>query len=411
MRLPRLHAAPLRLIPLFAGLCLVLAASLPAAAQNPFAPRVTVNDRVITEFEVQQRALFLRLFNTPGDLEEEAINRLIEERLQLEEARRMGVRITAEQIRDGMEEFAARAELTAEEFVEAVGEAGIAPESFMDFVEAGLAWREVMRMRFGGRINITDVEVDRALSLTAQRGGTRVLLSEVVLPDTPETAAQAREIAAQVAQITSFGAFADAARRYSAAESAAGGGQLDWLPLANLPDAIQPILLRMQPGQVTPPIPAGGAIVLFQLRGIDDGAALPPASIAVEYARALVPGAGTAEAEAEVARLRARADTCRDLAALLRTPGEEAFVFETRPLSEVPTDVAIELAKLDENEISTNLRQGNAVVVLMLCARTPGGELRPSRSNMRERLTDRRFSALSDALMAELMAAAEIRRP
>lgn len=406
-----LRLPPLRLLPVVALLCLIVAGTLPAAAQNLFAPRMVVNDRVITEFEVQQRAQFLRLFNTPGDLEEEAINRLIEERLQLEEARRMGIRIAPDQIRQGMEEFAARAELTAEEFVQAVGEVGIAPESFMDFVEAGLAWREVMRMRYGGRITVTEAEVDRALSLTAQRGGIRVLLSEIVLPDTPETAAEVRRIAAEVSQITSIGAFADAARRFSAAESAARGGQLDWVPLANLPEALQPMLLRMQPGQVTPPIPAGGAIVIFQLRGIQEGEALPPTAISVEYARALVPGAGTAAAEAEVARLRARADTCRDLAGLLRTAGEDAFAFEVRPLSEVPTDIALELARLDENEISTNLRQGGAVVVLMLCARTPGGELRPSREDMRERLTSQRFAALSDALMAELRAAADIRQP
>ena len=44
----------------------------PAMAQD-FSPRLYVNDRVITEYEVAQRVLFLQALRSPGNLEEEAL--------------------------------------------------------------------------------------------------------------------------------------------------------------------------------------------------------------------------------------------------------------------------------------------------------------------------------------------------
>lgn len=400
----------MRLTALIASICLALGAALPAAAQNPFAPRVVVNDRVITNYEVSQRALFLELFNTPGDLQEEALERLIEERLQLFAAERMGIRPGEEAIEAGMAEFAARAEMSTEEFVQAIGEIGVAEESFREFVTAGVAWREVVRQRFGGRVNITGAEVDRAMSMTAFRGSVRVLLSEIILPAVPEFVEQSRELAAQITQIRSIDAFADAAREYSAADSAGRGGRIDWVPLENLPDEVRPMLLAMQPGEVTPPIPTGNAIILFQLRGVERSDTLPPESIAVEYARAIIPGTG-AEAQSEIARLRDGADTCRDLAGMIPAQPEERFEFVNTSLAQVPADVALELAKLDEWEISTNLRQGDATVLLMLCARTPGSDLRPSRQQMDERLTNERVERLAQGYLEELRANAHIRFP
>jgi len=400
-----------RLTPFIAAFFLALAAALPAAAQNPFAPRMIVNDRVITNFEVQQRALFLELFNTPGDLQAEALNRLVDERLQLIAAERLGLRPTPEQIAEGMAEFASRVDLSTDEFLNAIGQAGVAEESFVDFVTAGVAWREVVRRRFGGRVNVSDADIDRAMSLTSQRGAVRVLLSEIVLPNTPEFAAESRELAGQIARITGFDAFADAARRFSVAESGQRGGQIDWVPLENLPEPIQPILLQLQPGQVSPPIPLQNALILFQLRSIDRRTEFAPNAISVEYARALIPGAGTPAAETEIARLRARADTCIALESLTSGLPEDRFQIIEQRLSDVPTDVAFELARLDEREFSSNLRQGDSTVLLMLCSRMPASDLRPGRDEVADRVLDQRISIMANGYLQELRADAHIRTP
>ncbi|WP_114965206.1 peptidylprolyl isomerase [Alkalilacustris brevis] len=400
-----------RLTTFFALLCLAVAPALPASAQNPFEPRLIINDRAITQFEVEQRALFLSLFNTPGDLEEEALNRLTEERLQLMAAERMGIQPTAEQVAEGMAEFAGRVEMDTEEFVQAIGEVGIYPESFRDFVHAGISWREVIRRRFGGRVDVTEAEIDRALSTIAFRGGVRLLLSEIILPDIPEFAEQTRELVPQIMQLTSFDAFSDAARRFSVSDTAANGGRLDWIELGNLPESLQPVLLQLRPGQVAEPIRTGEAVILFQLRAIDRVETLAPAQVSVEYARVLVPGAGSEQAATEIARLRANADTCRDLAGLVPSQPEERFSLQQVTVPELAPDVALELARLDAGEISANLRQGDAAVVLMLCARTPVAELRPGRAQMGDQIVNRRVNAMAQGYLEELRAQAHIRQP
>ncbi len=107
-----------------------LVLALPATAQsNPFATVVRVNDRVVTQYEVNQRILFFQVLRAPGNLEEQAMDRLIEERLQLDAAKAMGISVTDEQVAAGITEFAARANLEAEQFIAAVGQGGVDPET------------------------------------------------------------------------------------------------------------------------------------------------------------------------------------------------------------------------------------------------------------------------------------------
>jgi peptidyl-prolyl cis-trans isomerase SurA len=404
MRNDERHDMPMkRLIPLLVAAVALLALPGAALAQNPFAPAAHVDDRVVTRHEVEQRALFLQLFNTPGDLREQALERLIEERLQQAEASRLGIRLAEAEITAGMEEFAGRFDLTADQFAETIAQGGVTRETFRAFVEAGLAWRAVLSARFGGRITVLESDIDRALSLTAQRGPVRLLLNELILPDTPDN----RELAEDLSRRATPDEFEEAARLYSASATRLDGGRLGWVALSSLPEGIQTVVGAMSPGQVSPPINIEGAVVLFLLRGIDRSLNLPASAIRVEYGRALLP---PATAATDLATLRARADSCADLLPLLGHLPEAAAAVESGTLASLPQAVAARLARLDPGEISAEGRADGAVEVLMLCSRTPGGDALPDRNSARVQLSDRRLSQEADGLLAELRAAAVIRR-
>lgn len=390
-----------RLIPLLAAAVALWALPGAAIAQNPFAPAAHVDNRVVTRYEVEQRALFLQLFNTPGDLREQALERLIEERLQLAEAARLGIRLAEADIAAGMEEFAGRFDLTADQFAEAIAEGGVARETFRAFVEAGIAWRAVLSARFGGRIGVLETDIDRALSLTAQRGPVRLLLNELILPDTPDN----RELAEDLSGRVTPEEFEEAARLYSASATRLDSGRLGWVPLASLPESIQTVLSAVSPGQVSPPILVEGAVVLFLVRGIDRSLNLPASAIRVEYGRALLPAATAA---ADLATLRSRADSCADLLPLLRHLPETSV--ESGTQASLPQAIATRLARLDPGEISAEARADGAVEVLMLCSRTPGGDGPPDRAAARTQVSDLRLSQAAEGLLAELRAAAVIRR-
>ncbi len=394
-----------RPLALLAAAALALAAALspgPAAAQD-FSPRILVDEAVITGWELDQRQRFLALLGVPGDLAREAENSLIDDRLRQLAARRAGLKLTPAQIRAGMEEFAARANLSADELIAILAQAGIAETTFRDFVDAGLLWRELVRARFVPRLQgAGDADVDRALALEVPRGPVqRVLLSEILLPG-----GRNAEAARLAATLRGEAAFAAAARERSLAPSAANGGRIDWTPAAYLPPQVAQALAGLTPGQVSQPVNTATGVAIYLLRGLETIATPTPRVTSVEYATVLLPAAAAA---AEAARLRAGARTCDDLWRLTQG-GPDRVAVERRLLSNTPVEIAAELARLDPGEASTRLSRGGAVVFLMLCDRRLDSGLPPSREAVREQVILQRLEGSARIWLAELRAAANIRR-
>jgi peptidyl-prolyl cis-trans isomerase SurA len=383
-----------------------------ALAQGLFSPVLRINDRVITQYDVTQRALFLQTLNLAGpDPEAEALKILTEEVLQRIAARRSGVRLAADAVGIGMSEFATRAELTTEQFLDELGAEGVAPETFEQFVTVGLEWRELVRQRFGGRVIVTDNEVERAMSTAAELGNARILLSEIFLPTDPEFADAVAEIVPQILAISSFDSFSQAARQVSVAGTRDVGGRLEWMPVANLPPPIARQVGDAATGSIVGPITVPGAIAFFQIREKDSTRNVPAGRVMVDYARLQVPGGRTPEGDAAVARIRSEARECSDLSVLNADLPEEYFTRAQTLMPALPQGVALELAKLDENEISDVLVEGGSRVVLMLCSRQLQQDPEQSMEQVRDRIASERINTMAENYLQELHAEAEIRRP
>lgn len=395
-----------RLLALF-----LMLAGIPAMAQDGlFSPRIIVNGSAITEFEFEQRVLLLTLFRTPGDIEEEARTGLINDRLQKMAGKALGIEVTPEALMGGMEEFASRANLTAEEFIAAIGEAGVAAETYRDFVEAGLIWREVVRARFVGRVSISDKEVDRAIAAISQSSSVRVLLSEIFIAAAPGNESSARAVARRLqVQLRGEEAFAKAAAQYSSGPTAGSGGQLGWQTLADLPADTQTAVIGLQPGRISDPVEVEGGIAIYLLREIEQG---PPSEVTtqeLDYALVNLSYANDPVAEAE--RLRVEADTCNDLNALVPAAvPDSGLQRQTQPEPQVPGDIADTLARLDPGETAPAAR-GGVPLLLMLCARNPILQTPVNRDAVRNSLLNQRLAALADGLLEELRADAIITEP
>jgi peptidyl-prolyl cis-trans isomerase SurA len=390
------------------ALCLALIApALPAGAQQggPFAPRVSVNDQVVTNYELDQRFRMLTLFGTRGDVQAEALQGLIDDRLRMFAAEQIGLKVTPEALEAGMTEFAGRANLSLEDFTKALAQGGVEQAALRDFVEAGLLWREVIRTRYAGRLTITETEVDRALAADTRRAAVRVLLSELVLPAAKGGESQARALANRLRrEIKTEEDFANAARQYSTGPTAGGGGRLDWRALTSMPPEVIPALANLGPGRTSEPVSQPGTVTVFFVRDLQQGNPAE-AAIAVEYARLALPAG---DAAAEAARVRARVDTCDDLYGLAKGATPEQLVRETQNESALPGDLAAELARLDAGE-GTLVTRGGQPQYLMLCRRAPVEDGSLSRDGVREVLLNRRLGALADGDLESLRSDAIIR--
>ena len=396
-------------------LALAVALTLPAAdvgAQGLFSPVITVNEDVITTYELQQRARFLTVLGSvQGDPLETARNDLIEDRLKRQVMREVGLTLSEDEITEGMRELAQRANLSLEEFLSGLRQAGVDPETVRDFTSAGLGWREYIRGRFLAQARPSEAEIDRAMG-TAGTGSVQVLLSEIILPLTQENAAQIQELATQISELKNEAAFTASAAQFSASDSSANGGRLPWMSLSRLPPQLQEVVLGLEPGQITQPLPMQGAIAIFRMRGLREVDGRSASFAAIDYATYRIPGGRSAEALARATELRNEIDTCDDLYGINKDQNPDILFRGSKAPKDIPQDIALELARLDANESSATLTRDNGQTLLfvMLCGRTT--ELVAAQENARasvaNALVQQRLNDLAESHVEQLKADARI---
>ncbi len=393
-----------------AAIMLLVSAPI-AEAQGLFSPARKVNDRVITNFDVEQRIAFMEALNVgAADMREEAITRLTEEAVQRDYARRHNIRIDMDELADGMSEFAARAEMSSDEFISALREVGVDRETFEGFVEAGLMWRQAVRRTLPPLVPVTDSDVDRARDVAAILGTQRVLISEIFLPTDPEFADPVAQIMEMIESARSIEEFSEIAREFSLAGTRDQGGRLpDWVPVENLPGQIAEPISEARPGQIIGPIDLGEAIAYFQLRASDSSRDIPPDQVFVTYKRLALPGGESAENLARVERIKTETRHCEGLGRFAQGLPEEALEEREAFVNEMSGADAVALARLDRNEITTMSTEAGQLVVLMLCSRELQFEDRPGDGQMEEMVFDRRIGAMADLKLQELIADADIR--
>ena len=390
---------------------LALGASLaPATAQNLFEPVAKVNNEAVTAYERNQRMAFMTLLRAPGDVRELVMDQLINEKLQLAEAERLGVEPDPEAVRQGMEEFASRGNLSVEQFLEMIAQAGIAAETFRDFVTAGITWREVARELFLEKVTITESEIDRAYAEAEPTPGQKFLLTEIVLPASSAASLKASRMRAErLAQIQTADEFSDAAKRFSIAPTRLNNGERDWVDLQALPAPVQAAIRNVGEGATSRPVVLGedGVAVYF----VRDRETVRTTNVGtlIDYAAFFIPGGRAQAALAEAAEIRAEVQVCDDLYPIARGLPTEQLVREEIPSGAVPANYKAELDNMDPGEISTNLTTSSgSLVVLMLCNRRNDVPDSVSRTQVAESLRNQRIGALANDYLAELRANAVI---
>lgn len=392
-------------------LALTLIIGSQSTAQGTFQPVITVNDRAITGFELDQRKRMLEVFRTPGNLDQVAREALIEDRLKEAELDRAGLRMAEDSLQSAMAEFAGRANLELDQFIKVLAANNVSEETLRDFVRTGASWRDYVRSRFGPRVTITDADVDRAIAQNGSGGAAiEVLLSEIIIAAPPPRAAQAMATATRISQLRSTSAFEAQARRVSALPSKRNGGRLNWLPITNYPPQLQSIILGLAPGEVTAPLPITNGVALFQMRAIREvkGAALAPTSI--DYTAFYLAG-GRSDAGVRAAQnLADNVDTCDDLFGEAQDLPENVLDRQDLSPADIPQDVALELARLDTGEVSYNLTRadGQTLMFLMLCGRTNPASEGVDPSAVRNQLRSQRLAGFADALLGDLRSSATI---
>ena len=406
------HMTPKGPIDLFGLLMIAVACtaiftplSYALAQANPFSTAIIVSDRAINYYGIDQRVLLEKLLGTPGNLGVAAQNNLIDDSLRLAEANRLGITASQEAIDRALADFANRANKSTSEVLKYLASQGIDAQTLINFLTANIVWRDVVRKKFVGRTEISPTDVDRALLAQTRGQRTRVFLSELIMPLTPQNRDQTVDFAASLRELNlNQEQFSELAQKYSAAQTASNGGKLDWLPLSKLPILIADEVKTLAKDEVTAPIFLTNAVAVFQMRGIDEKGAPEPISVFVDYA--LI---GTKDT-AVLAQMEGSVDTCDDLYEFSKNDPTILINRNSQARSSLAPDVALAISKIDLGEVGP-LSGGTEAQAVMLCNLSAQREVAPDRDQLKEMLLNRRLAVLSQSYLSELRSNAIIRQP
>jgi peptidyl-prolyl cis-trans isomerase SurA len=310
-----------------AATVLALLAASPGAvlAQSPQAADfivALVNSEPITNAELQaqikqfseQRAQQRQPLPPAAELRSAVLERMVNERAQLQLAREMGLRVEIGAVDQAQANLAAQNQMDPDQFLQTLAQRGMTQATFRAQIRDQILLSRLHEREVEGRVRITDAEVENALA-ARQAASNDPMAQEinlgnllVALPENPSPAqvAQAQARAQQLlARLRAGEQFQDLVKEASAAERS-NGGQLGLRRADRYPALFVNATQALAVGQVSEPVRSGAGFHLLQV--VERRAGSLVQTVAQTRARhillRLTPQLNQAQALAQLAQVR-----------------------------------------------------------------------------------------------------------
>ena len=331
-----------RLALLLLLVCVPLTATAQARTRIQLVDRIiaVVNQEVITQFELSERMQRvmreLEQRNTPlppkDILETQVLERLVTERVQLQRASEIGLRVDEPQLDRTVERVAESNNMSPAQFSAALERDGVPMRKFREELRNEILMTRLREREVDNRITISENEVD--LYLVDQEGtketASEFELSHIVIrvpeQSTPEQLERQRARADEVVKQARGGTdFAQLSAAYSDAPEAMTGGALGWRSRDRLPDLYLEAVNAMRPGQVSDVLRSPAGFHVLKISNIRGAGA--PFMVEQTHARHILlrVGEGLSEAEAKrkLENLRERIVNGVDFAEMARLNSDD----------------------------------------------------------------------------------------
>lgn len=293
-----------------------------------------VGEEALMESELQQRIqqaneqIAERGIRPPpaNILRQQVLDRLIVDTIQLQLAKRGGLRIDDQTLNETLAKIAQQNNMTLRQFSQAIEADGLTFNEFREQIRHEMLISQVRQRRVGERIQVSEQEVDNYLTSpeALQQDGREFRVGHILIsvPDnpSPEQIKLAQERAeALKAKLDAGADFQEQAIASSSADEAFSGGDLGWRSALALPSIFTDKVPKLPVGGVAGPIrsPSGFHIIkLLETRG--------GKQLFVDQTQArhllLMPNAVRDEAAtlAEIRKLKQRIEQGESLASLAR---------------------------------------------------------------------------------------------
>ncbi|QBX37815.1 peptidylprolyl isomerase [Brevundimonas sp. S30B] len=403
----------------------------PAAEEAPMAARqaqfqladgivATVNDRIITGYDLRQRMLVVIAMTQVQPTEEnlqaiqqQALQDLIEERLQALELERFAeqLQISDEEVDQEIAAMAQEAGVTPQAYLGFLQRGGIALAPFRAQIRTSIGWRELVGGRFGARARVSRNQVDQTLRQMAEAAAKpQYLIGEIFIDAARAGGQQAAVNGAQqlIQQILQGAPFQAVARQFSSAPSAAAQtpGDAGWIIQGTVQPALQQAFDALEPGQLSNPIPVEGGVYIIYMRDKRSGAD----TSLVQLRQMMIELPETAT-EAQVAAATERLNTLRPQltcdSILPRARSEEGLLGSDLGEADVQ-NLAPQFQQVARSAeigtISTPVRTPLGLHLLAVCGRRTGGPDAPTFQQVENRLRNQALVMMERRYMRDLRA-------
>lgn len=264
--------------------------------------KITVNGTVITDIQISQRLALLRLERR--GTQKAAIEELIKEALQVQEAKRLGFEISEAQVDDAYLQVARQLKVSASNLNKVLTDNGVGTQTLRDRLRANLAWGKVAATAVSARISISEADIDAEAKqkLSASKSFDYILKQVLFLTGGSGSASKRT---AQANQYRKSFKGCDSAVELSLSYTDAAVTDMGRRHATQFPDAIAEELSKLNVGGITKPRVVDGGVVMLAIcakESSDD-----TTFIANDLRQNAGNGALQAEADKYLAELKAKA--------------------------------------------------------------------------------------------------------
>jgi peptidyl-prolyl cis-trans isomerase SurA len=271
---------------------LTLAAVVPAHGQDGslLLDRIVaiVNEGVVLQSELDTEVLEIaRRLQEQGTMlpprdifEMQVLERLIVREIQLQRAERFEVRIDDESLNRALTAVAERNGIDFDQLPEILAAQGIAYGVYREELRKEMLIEQLRARDVMSRINISPSEIDRRLAEQAGQDTSLEYRISHILVSTPDAAsndeiaearARAQELRDRIVGGEDFGQLAVS---YSSGQTALAGGDLGWMNVTRMPTLFVNVVTRLEPGEISDPIPSSSGFHVVRLEEVRGGEAM-----------------------------------------------------------------------------------------------------------------------------------------
>ena len=394
----------------------------PAAAPGEQFPEMriaaVVNNEVISVYDLVSRMRMIMLSSNIPDTPEnrkklapQVLRQLIDEHLELEEAKQQGITATDAEIKHAIAQIEKQNNMPPDTLNDFLKARGIDRTTLIDQITASIEWAKLVRREAAETVAITDDEVDRAMKrLKEHANEPEERVAEIFLSvDNPAQDARVRQLAEKLRQEMYQGArFSAVAQQFSQSATAAVGGDLGWIRPDELPPALRQAAEQLKPGGLSSPIRSAGGyyliLVLDRRTGNGTSEAGPIFDI-VQVVFPLPPQASAAtrqQAIEEAGRVRTEATDCPSLLKIGKEKAPQLSSEGELRASQISPLMRKLVEGLKIGEPSQPILQRNGVGVIMLCSRKDEGPITITRQMVADSLLAQQLDLVARQYLEDL---------